>query len=538
MGQSDPLRVGPQPDVSAAPAVAPRPAPQAAPAPSIDPNPEWAECVAWVGREPAAERTQDPAPEIWEPGAGAPGKPVASVRPRFGQDDEADLLPPRPLLARLAAGRGRRTMIVEMPTVKQAAQVAAATGWEHLPGKAEGKMSARLRAVGGFEAGRAIVEAVTVLFKLYEPGPDGKLTPVPTGWSVRGMQFEVEWPKDKALVRSHFGARRFAYNWALNQVKTDMDARKDNPAHKSIPWNFQELRNAWNQAKDQVAPWWAGNSKEAYASGIADLVRGLDNWRKSRDGSRKGARVGFPKFKSKSRDAGRVRFTTGTMRLEADRRGITVPVIGTLRSKENTRRLQRPLAQGRARILNMTVTERWGRLYVSACYVTRTTAQRPPAKPGVRAGVDLGLRSMATVVATDGTVREMPRLAPLKAALAERRQAGREISRRIPGSRGYRQAKAKLARLDRRAVCIRRETWHQFTRELAARYGEVVIEDLNIAAMKQGMGRRAFRRSVSDTALGMFRPCFSIRQQPRARRSPSPAAGSPHPSSTTAADAA
>ncbi len=37
-------------------------------------------------------------------------------------------------------------------------------------------------------------------------------------------------------------------------------------------------------------------------------------------------------------------------------------------------------------------------------------------------------------------------------------------------------------------------------------YGEVVIEDLHIAAMKPSMGRRTFRRSVSDAALGMFRP--------------------------------
>jgi len=63
-----------------------------------------------------------------------------------------------------------------------------------------------------------------------------------------------------------------------------------------------------------------------------------------------------------SRDRGRVRFTTGAMRLEPDRRHLTVPVIGRLRSKENTRRLQRLLANGRARILSMTLSEHGGRL--------------------------------------------------------------------------------------------------------------------------------------------------------------------------------
>ena len=102
----------------------------------------------------------------------------------------------------------------------------------------------------------------------------------------------------------------------------------------------------WNRAQDEVAPWWAQNSKEAYSSGLADLARALDNWSASKNGTRKGPKVGFPRFKSARRDAGRVRFTTGTMRMEADRRSITVPVIGGLRSKENTRRVQRHVATG------------------------------------------------------------------------------------------------------------------------------------------------------------------------------------------------
>ena len=402
-------------------------------------------------------------------------------------------------------------MIVEMPAAAQAAQVAQATGWAQLPGKTPGKMSARLDAGDGFEAGRAAVEAVSVLFRLHESGSGGELAPVPSGWVVRGAQFEVEWPADQAVVRSHFGGRRYAYNWALGQVKADMDARKDDPAHRSTGWNLAELRKAWNQARHDQAPWWAGNSKEAYSSGIADLVTALKNWSGSRNGTREGRKCGFPKFKSKRRDRGRVRFTTGTMRLEADRRGITVPVIGTLRSKENTRRVQRPVARGRARILNMAVTERWGRLYVSVCYAVRIPALRPPAAPGVRAGIDLGLRSMATIAATDGGSRELPRLAPLRETLAARRRTQQQLSRRIPGSRGHLAASTKLTRLNRKAVHLRRETWHQFTRELVPQYGEVVIEDLDIAAMKRSMGRRGFRRSVSDTALGMFRPILTYK---------------------------
>jgi hypothetical protein len=133
------------------------------------------------------------------------------------------------------------------------------------------------------------------------------------------------------------------------------------------------------------------------------------------------------------------------------------------------------------------------------------------AQPAVRAGVDLGVRTLATVATIDTATGEQslvecPNPAPLKATLTARRRAGRELSRRIPGSRGWNSAKAKLARLDRRCVHLRREAAHQLTTELAGAYGQIVIEDLDLAAMKQSMRRRAFRRAVSDAAMGAIGP--------------------------------
>ena len=92
-----------RPEADPAPSPVPAVDPTAFPASAVDPDPEWTEYVAWVDREIAAGRAQEPGPEIWDPEAWAPGDPtpIAPVRPRFGQDDEADLLPPRPLLAGL-----------------------------------------------------------------------------------------------------------------------------------------------------------------------------------------------------------------------------------------------------------------------------------------------------------------------------------------------------------------------------------------------------------------------------------------------------
>ncbi|WP_211229592.1 IS607 family element RNA-guided endonuclease TnpB [Nakamurella lactea] len=420
---------------------------------------------------------------------------------------------------------------MKLRTGKQARAVVAATGGVPIPAmpRKDGTAGTSVLVDIGpdFGAVRSAIDTVTVLYLLFDGDADSYLATgnpglrVPTGWAVTGAQFEVCWPEDPeraSLIRSHFGARRKAYNWALGTVKDDMDARTQDQTHTSTRWTLADLRRRWNTEKDTVAPWWAANSKECYSSGITDLVQALDNWGSSKAGRRKGKKVGFPEFKSRRKDRSRVRFTTGAMRLEADRRTIVLPVIGGLRSKENTRRVQRHLTSGRARVLNMTLTQRWGRLFVSVGYALHTPTEhhRTPVMPGVRAGVDLGLRTLATVAyldpATGETVHEEhANPAPLRATLTARRKAGRQMSRRIPGSHGHRAATATLHRLDRRAVYLRRETAHQLATSLARRFGEVVIEDLDIAAMKRSMGRRAFRRSVSDAALGMIRPMLTYK---------------------------
>jgi putative transposase len=336
---------------------------------------------------------------------------------------------------------------------------------------------------------------------------------IPGGWVARGFRFEVEptRPEQPAWIGQHFGARRFAYNWALEQVKANLDARTADPTVPLLPWNFYDLRRAWNQAKDEVAPWWRACSKEAYASGIADLVQALRNWADAKAGRRAGHPVGFPRFKSRRRDHGRVRFTTGAMRLEPDRRHLVLPVIGRLRSKESTRRLERLVAKGRARILSITLSGRGERLYVSVQAIIVHTP-RPPTEADGSCGIDLGIGSEWAVIAhDDGTIERVAHPAPWLAGQKERRRVARQRSRRIVGSRGFRQASAKLAKLDRRAANLRTNQLHTLTTTLSRRYGSIVIEDLDVAAMGRGMGRRAFRRGVYQAGIGKVRPMLAYK---------------------------
>ena len=126
-----------------------------------------------------------------------------------------------------------------------------------------------------FEPTAQVVESVSVLFDLYDGEGGGYAASgilgeqVPSGWVVTAAKFEIEWPTDpdrSRVIRSHFGARRKAFNWGLAQVKADMDAGKLDPGHEPVGWDLASLRWAWNRVKHEVAPWWAENSKEAYSS--------------------------------------------------------------------------------------------------------------------------------------------------------------------------------------------------------------------------------------------------------------------------------
>jgi putative transposase len=125
---------------------------------------------------------------------------------------------------------------------------------------------------------------------------------------VQAYRFALDpTPEQDAVLRSHCGGQRYAFNWGLALVKANLDQRRaeksyDIPAAeltRSLSWSAYDLRKTWNQAKNAIAPWWAENSKEAYASGLANLATALGNWNASKNGTRRGPKVRFPRFKGK-----------------------------------------------------------------------------------------------------------------------------------------------------------------------------------------------------------------------------------------------
>ncbi|MEV6692608.1 IS607 family element RNA-guided endonuclease TnpB [Micromonospora sp. NPDC051196] len=332
--------------------------------------------------------------------------------------------------------------------------------------------------------------------------------------SIQAYRFALDLtPRQERAVLAHAGAARVAHNWALARVKAVMDQRAAERTYgvteaeltPTVGWSLPALRRAWNSAKGEVAPWWRECSKEAFNTGLDALARALKNWSDSRSGKRAGRPVGFPRFKSRRRATPSVRFTTGAIRVEPDRKHVVLPRLGRLKLHESSRKLARRLDNGTARIVSATVRRDGSRWHV-AFTVEVERAERVPARPTSVVGVDVGIKHLA-VLTNDELVPNPRHLADAQQRM---RSLGRSLSRKIGpdrrtgrrASKRWQRAAARLGRAHARVANLRRDGMHKLTTRLAREHGTVVVEDLNVAGM---LRNRRLARHIADAGFAEIR---------------------------------
>ena len=298
-----------------------------------------------------------------------------------------------------------------------------------------------------------------------------------------------------------------------------------------LGWSLPALRKVWNQRKASCAPWWGENSKEAYNTGLDGLARGLEAWSSSRRGQRAGRAVGFPRFKS-ARAPKSVRFTTGVIRVEADRRHVTLPRLGAVRTHESTRKLARRIEGGSARILSATVRQdSAGRWFCALQTIVQAKARPMHAPRSVYPviGVDVGVKpdGLLVVATPDGIeVDRIPAPNSLSAAQARLRALQRRAARqRGPydtvsrttqrPSKRWRGTQARIGRTHVHAAAVRRDVLHKATTTLAQQHDVVVVETLNAAGMRAAGGarKRGLNRALADAALAEIRRMLSYKSR-------------------------
>ena len=402
---------------------------------------------------------------------------------------------------------------------------------------------------------------------------------LPPGWAYQSYRFEVDRPGRHPAISSHEGARRFAWNYMLGVIEDQrrvkeafrvlalrQGARQDEaeawakeacwssylrelnekrkkdheakvasgqrkpgryrPVSEWCPWSAEAMRYVWNRVKDEVAPWWAENSKECYSSAFEALSRAFKDHFASLDGTRKGHYVGWPRYKRRSVRQS-VGFTTGAIAV-ADRHHVQLPVIGVLRVKEQTDKLRLKVAAGEARVTRATLVSEGSKTYVSFLAAVKSGAPAAPAKGAC--GHDVGISALAT--SSDGSVTKNPRAEQQARKKVSRyqRKMGRQHRSGSPRcfnpdgthvagacyweerSKRAAETRARLAKAHAKAARVRKDIVHKASHRSATSYGVNVVEDLGVSQMgRRGPGKRGFNRAMHDAVLAEHRRQLSYK---------------------------
>ncbi|GAB7109743.1 IS607 family element RNA-guided endonuclease TnpB [Streptomyces phaeofaciens JCM 4814] len=351
------------------------------------------------------------------------------------------------------------------------------------------------------------------------------------GFVVQAFRFALD-PNaaQEQALRSHCGAARAAYNWAVGWVEASWWQRRAEESYgvpedrltQWRPWSLPALRKAFNEGKHtcpRFATWWEENSKEAYSTGLANAAAAFDNYAKSKQGKRKGRAVGMPRFKSKRKARLSCRFTTGTIRVDADGRHVTLPRLGRIRTHEPTVKLLDRVRAGTARILSATVRHERGRWFVSFQTEVKRDLVRV-TRPDVAVGIDLGVKTLAVMADSTGEIRTVANPGHYDAARKRLRRASRAVSRRQGPDRGtgqqpskrWEKANAARNKVHHRVANLREDALHKLTTAVAAEYGTVVVEDLNVAGM---LRNRRLARRIADAGFGEIRRQLDYKSRQR-----------------------
>ena len=351
---------------------------------------------------------------------------------------------------------------------------------------------------------------------------------------VRAYKFALNpTPSQEQKLRQHTGGARFVYNYLISRWHDDIHTRIEEKERgvsedELTPFAFKlstyDMINYWNRTKCECAPWWSEVSKEIGNDAAHRVHDSMKNWLDSKNRKRKGGRVGFPRFHKRGYHES-CTFSTGAIRVNPDRRSVTLPRIGTIKTYENTRGLQRKIAKGTARIIRATISRGFNYWHVSFTVYERKHIPETHRTPGSGVGVDMGVGDHVIVAANPHGDDVMRRGLPTTIADHDKRirHLQRKLSRKrgpdkrtktAPSSRWIR-ANNQVRKYHNTMANVRRDFAAKAVHDLAKNYETVVIEDLNVRAMmaRGGAYKRGLNRAIAQASFADLRQRITYKTQ-------------------------
>lgn len=303
-------------------------------------------------------------------------------------------------------------------------------------------------------------------------------------------------PGQRVALARLFGCVRVVYNDALERTRPIKAANKllGRPKHRIAEGPYQRVPKSaelskvlLTGAKKTPERAWLG---EVSAVPLQQVLRDVDRaWKAHEDsktGTRKGAKVGVPRFKSRRDRTQSARFTNNAGWTITDTGKLSLPGIGQVKVAWS-RTLPSPPS-------SVTVLKDSADRYFASFVVHTTDEPLPETTPEV--GIDLGLSHFA--VLSTGEKVTNPRF--LRRAEKKLRKAQRALSRKQKGSANRAKSRLSLARAHARVADARKDFHHQLSTRITRENQTVSVEDLAVKAL----GRTRLAKSVHDAGWSQF----------------------------------
>ncbi|MFN8488500.1 MAG: RNA-guided endonuclease TnpB family protein [Caldilineaceae bacterium] len=285
-------------------------------------------------------------------------------------------------------------------------------------------------------------------------------------------------PEQEIYFRKAAGVKRFVYNQALELWKWGK-------AQGVEEFGLMEIKRQINMLKDEQFPWMYEVAKDVCEGAIADLGAALKNYFDWKSGKRKGAKVGFPKLKTKKDK--RQSFRLNNDKFKVKDHQFWVPNLGWVNVAEELR------FQGK--IMGAVVSKSADWWFVSIQVEIEQPA--PIEFEQDSTGVDGGIKALATL--SNGV--EFENQKPLRKQQNRLMHLNRSLSRRVKGSNRWWKAKRKLGRFHFRVANQRLDAQHQASNTISKTYAFIGLEDLHVKGM---IKNRRLALAISDASLGEF----------------------------------
>ena len=287
-----------------------------------------------------------------------------------------------------------------------------------------------------------------------------------------------------------FGCTRVVYN--------DFIGTCENLRRSGVkPDWYQVSKTVLTEAKKTPERQWLFEvSAVALQQSVRNAQRAYKNFYASRNGTRKGPKINPPSHKTrKSKQS--AHFTHAarfSVRVDGCSRWgfVRLPGFGEIKFRATT-------TVDWTTVSSVTLKGNPdGTFEVS--FVNETVVTAEPSPQGSACGVDLGLKSLAAVVSTDGTRYTVANRRHLRVAQRKLARLQKAHSRKEKGSKNREKQRVKVAKLHSRVARSRKDHLDKFSRKLARENQTIGLETLSIA----GMGRTRLAKSVYDAGWGML----------------------------------